>query len=371
MSEIRALLPEDLEGVARLFVRTFRKNTATVSPALVDYLRLHYLDAPGADPDIRPLVHLRDDGTVSGFIGVTPLPMTFAGRPLRAAVCGALMVEGHETDPLAGARLLKAFLSGPQDLSLSETANDTSVAMWTRLRGIALPAYSMDWVRVVRPSGFLLGLLASRLRWLRLARPLAAVLDRLYRRRLSHDRLHWSATPAHPSERLRTTVAAIDRAAFAEHFRALTAHVALRPDFGDAQLDHVLTEAEAQTHRGAARFVAVAAPGGRVIGAALYHLTPGAAAHVLQIVAAPNQAGLVVDALIDHLSEAGAIAATGRTQPFLLDAMLARRIAFYPFVTTVVHSRHDDVVAAFRAGDAMFNGLAGEQWSRLVGADFD
>ncbi len=83
---------------------------------------------------------------------------------VRAAICGSLMVEGRDRDPLAGARLLKAFVDGPQDLSFSETANEVSTQLWTRLRGVVLPQYSLDWVRVIRPAGFVVDLAASRVR---------------------------------------------------------------------------------------------------------------------------------------------------------------------------------------------------------------
>lgn len=370
MSEIRPLRPEDVPDVARLFVRTFRGEGATVSPALEAYLRSHYLEAPGVDPEIRPLVHLGDGGTITGFIGVMPLPMTFGDRPIRAAVCGALMVDPRAGDPMAAPRLLKAFLAGPQDLSLSETANDTSIAMWASLRGVALPAYSMDWVRVIRPAAFFLTLAASRFAPLRIARPFADVVDRLLRRR-GGDRPRWSGLPITEVNRSRLVVEPIDPAGFAEAYRALTAHVTLRPAYGDAQLAHVVGEAIAQTHRGPAALAAVRAPSGSLLGAGLWHMPPGGIARFLQIVTAPSRGPAVIDALLAHVARLGAVGAIGRSDPFVAEALLGRHTSFWPFVNTVVHARDETLVAAFRAGDAVFNGLAGEMWSRLVGQDID
>ncbi|MBE0629301.1 MAG: hypothetical protein IH603_06835, partial [Burkholderia vietnamiensis] len=137
-----------------------------------------YLDMPGCDPEIAPLVHVDAAGGITGFVGVNVLPMTFGERKLRAAVCGSLMVKDRERDPMAGARLLKAFLAGPQDLSLSETASEVSARMWTGLRGIALPQYSLDWVRLIRPGAFMLELASDRLGAMRLLSPAARGLDR-------------------------------------------------------------------------------------------------------------------------------------------------------------------------------------------------
>ncbi|TIX97285.1 MAG: hypothetical protein E5V18_26425, partial [Mesorhizobium sp.] len=95
-----------------------------------------------------------------------------------------LMILDHERDPMAGARLLKAYLDGPQDISFSETANDISARLWTRLRGVVLPQYSLDWVRVMRPSSFVLSLSASRMKLARMLNPFAHALDRFYCRRM-------------------------------------------------------------------------------------------------------------------------------------------------------------------------------------------
>lgn len=44
-----------------------------------------------------------------------------------------MMVEHPSENPLAGVRLLRSFLSGPQDVSISETANATALRMWRGL----------------------------------------------------------------------------------------------------------------------------------------------------------------------------------------------------------------------------------------------
>src|SRR5205085_1135049 len=122
------------------------------------------------------------EGTVGGFIGVLPLRMMFRDAPIRAAVAGSLMVDRPADNPLAGARLFRSFLSGPQDLSLSETANAVSHGMWVRLGGKVAPGYSMGWLRVLRPAGFATAFGAESFSPLRLARPIAAAVDAIVRR---------------------------------------------------------------------------------------------------------------------------------------------------------------------------------------------
>ncbi|WEX74927.1 hypothetical protein PYH37_000238 [Sinorhizobium numidicum] len=371
MSDIRPLTAGDIPAVAGLFQKIFRNSNAEPPIALVDYLRRLYLEAPGCDREIAPVVHVNGDGRISGFVGVNALPMTYKGRRLRAAICGSLMVEGRESDPLAGARLLKAFLAGPQDLSFSETASEVSAQMWTKLRGVALPQYSLDWVRIIRPAAFALDLVASRLRLTRALSPLARTFDRRYLTKMGPGELRWSGVPENRSAYAALQVRDIDRHAFAALFGPLTAQFALQPDWAEGQLDHVLADAADKPEYGEPVFAAVTTRGGAPIGAFFYHAKPGGIARVLQIVARPGQAGPVIDCLIEHAAARGAAALRGRTQPALLEAMMGRRIAFFHAASTVVHSRDEELVEAFRNSQGFMNGLAGEHWSRLIGGRFD
>jgi hypothetical protein len=152
LSTIRFLEERDLPVVAGMMHRVLRKGRGEPPAALEGYMRSFYLEGPGCGDDLRSLVHVNDSDTVSGFLGVHVLPMIHGDRRLRAAIASSLMVEKGNHDPMAGARLMKAFVNGPQDLSFSETANRTSTQMWTRLRAVPMPQYSLDWVRIIRAS---------------------------------------------------------------------------------------------------------------------------------------------------------------------------------------------------------------------------
>ncbi|RIK85686.1 MAG: hypothetical protein DCC69_08915 [Hyphomicrobiales bacterium] len=371
MSEIRPLRPDDIEAVAALFQAIFRDPAAAPPRSLAAYLRRLYLEMPGRDPEIAPLVHVEPGGDITGFVGVNALPMRHGERRLRAAICGSLMVRDREADPMAGARLLKAFLAGPQDISFSETASEVSARMWTGLRGVALPQYSLDWVRLIRPAAFLVDVAASRLKAARLALPLARGLDRVARGRIEPGGLRWSAVPGEWPVQGGLGVAEIDGADFAGLVESLTQHFALRPDWAPGQLEAIIADAGPKPDHGEAVFARVEARGGKPVGAFAYHWRPGRVARVLQVLARPGQAGPVVDCLIGDAARRGAAGLRGRTQPALLDAMLGRRIAFTHVASTVVHSREPELVRACRDGEVFFNGVAGEHWSRLIGGSFE
>lgn len=370
MRTVRPVVAADLPAVARLFLKTFRGEAGHAPQGLISYLEHHYLTGPFACPDIPALVHV-DDGRVTGFVGVNTLPMRLGDRSLRLAVCGALMVENPIADPMAGARLLRVFLSGPQDLSISETANDVSVALWRRLGGLVLPQYSLDWLRILRPAGFVVDRVASRMPALGLLRPLAGGIDRLLAKRPGRNGPRWSRLGRNIELPRGLTIQPIDTHGFAAAFDQLTRHVRLCPDFRAVDLDQAVAEAASIRHRGEARAVVVRAGQGEMVGAAFYYHRPRGLATVLQIVASAGRLAPVFDALLVHLHEEGAVGVMGRSQPALIDAMIDRRVAFLPFVATVAHARDAAVTEAIKAGDAFFNGFVGENWSRLVEGSFE
>ena len=371
MSEIRPLRHEDIDAVAALFQEVFRDPGAPPPPALTAYLRRLYLDMPGNDPDIGPLVHVDASGAITGFIGVNALAMRHGEARLRGAVCGSLMVADPTGDPMAGARLLKAFLAGPQDISFSETASEVSARMWAGLRGVALPQYSLDWVRLIRPGSFLVDVAAERVKAARLFAPLARGLDRFARRRIEPGGLRWSAVPEEWPVQGGLRAAEIDIAAFAALVEPLTRHFALRPDWAEGQLEAILSDAREKPFFGEPVFAAVEARGGKPVGAFACHVRPGRIARVLQVLALPGHEGAVIDCLIADAARRGAAGLRGRVQPALLAAMLGRRIAFTHVASTVVHARDAEIVRACRDGDVFLNGIAGEHWSRLIGGSFN
>ncbi|MBK5571039.1 hypothetical protein [Ensifer sp. SSB1] len=371
MSEIRSLERADIPAIAGMFQRVFRNDQGRPPPALADYMQQLYLDAPGCDPEIRPLVHVNDNGAISGFVGVNVLPMLLNGRRLRAAICGSLMVEDHENDPLAGARILKAFLAGPQDLSFSETASDVSAQMWTRLRGVVLPQYSLDWVRVIQPASFSLSVASNRIGPARLAAPIARAVDGAYRKRMAPGEQRWSAVSTAGTSQAGFTAQETDRNGFAAVVDRFIGQFPLRPDWAEGQLDYILGDAEQKPENGTLVYALVTARTGTLVGAFAYYVKAGEIGRVLQVLALPGQAGPVVDCLVDHAAKRNLPGLRGRTQPALMEAMLGRRIAFVHVASTVVHSRDPAIVQACRDGQGFFNGIAGEHWCRLIAGQFD
>ena len=369
MGEIRPLGQADIASVAELFQRILRRSRQPVTSSLQACLATMFLDGPDRDPEISSHVHVRDDGVVSGFIGALPLPMLVGDRPVRGALCGTLMVDDHASDPFAGARLMRAFLAGPQDISLTETANDISTAMWRKLRGTVLPDHSLEWLRIIRPAGFIADKAAGVIGAARLFAPLARPIDALFRCGNSEPR--WtSLSSAATSDKTLPTIDADDTAAV-ELFQQFTEPYEVRPRWEPDSLRRMVAESRRKRLYGSMVRRAVTSRDGRPVGMFIYYGDPGRIGRVVQILSAPGQAGAVIDSMLAHADERGMVALRGRTMPVLLDAMLGRRFVFLHASSSIVHARDPVLLEPFRAGKAFFNGFAGESWSRLIGDSFD
>jgi hypothetical protein len=319
VSGTRALTDSDISTVARLFQRILRKTSKPATPALETYMSELFLHGPDSDPEIHSHVHVDDDGAVNGFIGVLPLPMTVHGRAVRGALCGTLMVENHGDDPFAGARLMRAFLGGPQDISLTETANDISTTMWRKLRGTVLPDHSLEWLRLIRPAGFV----AAAAGPMRVFAPLARPVDALIRRRASS----WAHVAAEIPD---GTLASVDVAddETVDLFQKLTEAFAVRPAWRRESLARMVKESKSKADYGDMVRRKVIARDGRPIGLFLYYGDPGRIGRVVQVLFQPGQAGAVIDSMLADAAGRGMVALRGRAMPPLLEAMLGRRFMF-------------------------------------------
>lgn len=364
MSDIRVLTADDLPTVAALFQRTFRDPGLPAPRSLQDYLDAIFLHHPWQDPEISSRVHVGADGVVNGFIGVLPLRLSEGGRHVRAGVAGSLMVANPKEDPLAGARLMRAFLTGPQDISLSETANAVSYRMWTRLGASSVPGFSMDFIRVLRPAGLAVALGAERTRAAKAFRPLAGLLDRAA--------LAFRGNPFRPEPADGPPV--VGRLAtedeFVPHLLRLAEAYPLHPEW-DAETAHwFLDHAQHKEKHGDLRRRLVFDRKGELLGCSLYYGRPGGIAWVLQMMAQPAAADRLVDDLIADAAELGCVGVRGRVQPAFLEPLLRRKALLFQRSATLVHSADRGLLELVRNGQALATGLAGESWIRLVGGQF-
>ncbi|WMT88514.1 hypothetical protein NO932_07850 [Pelagibacterium sp. 26DY04] len=366
---IRPFARKDAEAVSLLFHALMHHARDAAPRRLAAYLGSHFIDGPFADPEIPSLVYVSDEEEVEGFVGVVVQPMVYRQKTIRAAILGTLMVKGHDRAPTIGARLLRKAVSGPQDVTLSETAGEASLAMWRQLHGTVLDRYSYDYFRVLRPVSFAIALMARRVPWLAYATPVAQLLDRLAPR--DGSRLGWTGLPGEFRTHGGVYARRVSVSDFARLTEVLLSADAVRPVWPDGCLPALIAEAMDKPEYGAPHLCEVVTRAGHPIGGFLLHFAPSALAQVLDVLHAPGQAGPVFDAMLCYARDLGACGVRGRITPSLFDALVSRKTPLAHAGASVIHGKDTALVAAFAEGRAHFNGLVGESWTRIIGGTFN
>lgn len=355
MATIRIFAEDDVAAVAALFARTYPHLRWDSQAACESYFRETFFCNPWRDPQVPSWV-AEEDGRIFGFYGVIPRRMALRGRPIRVALGCQFFVDSDKRHSLTALELVKACISGPQDLTLTDTAGVRSGGMWTVIGGAALLLYSLHWIRPLRPARYFLSLLDERATLPRpltfAARPVAALADAL-------------ATRLRPNRFYRETTGlmedALDPATMLAHLPEVMDGNALRPAYDARSLAWLLEQTGRKTRYGRLRARAVRDGERRLIGWYLYHVQASGVSEVVQIAASQDCFDRVLQRLLADAWRHGALAVRGRLEPRYARELTDRHCWLRRDGSwTLAHSRHADIMAALQQGDAFFSRLEGE-----------
>lgn len=362
MTTIRILAESDIPAAAALLGRVYPDHRWRSQAACEAYFREMLFNNPWRNLRLPSWV-AEENGCVTGLQAVVPRPMTFQGRPLRVAVSTQFMVDPKRRRSLTALQLLKACLSGPQDLTLADGGNDEARRLCAAIGGTAPLLYSLHWTRPLRPARYALSLLAGQSALPPLlalaARPAAALADAL-------------AARMRPNRFLREPTgiadAALDAAAMLAHLPGFLQGVALQPVYDARSLAWLLEQTARKSRHGRLRARCVLEGGRRLIGWYLYYVRAGGVGEVVQIAARDDAFDPVLQRLLADAWRHGATAVRGRLDPRFAQQLSDRHCWLRREGTwTLVHSRHADIMAAIHQGDAFLSRLEGEWWLRFVG----
>jgi hypothetical protein len=357
MGQVRSFLEYDIPQVADLFVRVFVGGKRPSPPPLRSYYEETFFHNPWYDEALPSLVYEDHRGEISGFLGVIPRPMSLNGCALQAAISMQFMVEPASRSSLAAVQLLKTFLSGPQDLSITDGANDSSRKIWERLGGTTAYPLSLRWIYPLRPSLYGVSLLKQY-------KPLASFAGALNPFCRIVDALA-TVMPQSPLRRLAPQVSGekLTAETLLACLSAYTAGRSLRPEYDTPSLTWLLEKLAQKRVLGTLRQIAVRGTGQEILGCYLYYLNPSGIGEVAQIIARERSATEVLDHLFYDAWLHGIVALKGRLDPKLIQELSVRHCLFHfrgPW--TLVHSHNSEVLQAFYVGDAFLTQLEGEWW---------
>ncbi|MBT8084799.1 MAG: hypothetical protein KJN72_06215 [Woeseia sp.] len=354
---IRACRPADLEFVAALFAETFGSYDAESKDDLLRYLRQAYFENPWMD-DAMPSLVYEQDGAVVGFLGVVPRQMRYRGKSIQAAVSSALMVRrssSGQRNPLQGVALMQRFLRGPQDLSLTDTANESTRRLWTGCGGNVAHAYSYSWTRPLQPLATMmeLGGYGDGNLGARIAKPFVRVVDSA----LGRMRGLRPGQPEYVPEE-------IDTETLLELIQSVSGY-SLVPQYDIQSLRWLIGMAEQSPAEGRLAKRCVRDSAGKVLGWYVYYETKGKLARVLQLAGHPHSIRDVLNALVHDAMQAGAAALWGRTEPRYASFLNDQKCIFFARPWVLVQAKNPELVACFREADAFFSGFEGELWMQV------
>jgi hypothetical protein len=361
MTTIRVLAEADVPAVVALFERVYPEHRWSSRPACEAYFREMFFDNPWRDPELPSWV-AEEDGRISGCYAVMPRRMLLKERPIRVAVGCQFLVDPDTRRFLTALQLVKAVISGPQDLTIADGASEQARRIWIGIGGAAPLLYNLHWTRPLRPARYALSLLEQRAGLLLpvtlAARPLAAMADVLAARTvptpLQRDAVELAEEP-------------IDPAAMVAELPDMLRGAALQPEYDTRSLAWLLDQAARNTRRGTLRARAVRDGARRLIGWYLYGLRAGGASEVIQLAARNGCYGRVFQRLLADAGRHGAAAVRGRLDPHAAREFSDRHCwlrADGPW--TLIHSRHPGVMSAIERGSAFLSRLDGEWWLRFL-----
>lgn len=351
MASIRPLERADVPMVARLL----RSNLGGSFELHEDFLSATLLDDPWADPELPSLVATAESGSPVGFVGAQVRRMRLGDRALRAVCCSHLVVAPEARAGATGALLLRRLLSGPQDLTWSDTANDVVARMWVVFGGYTDHMRACDWMLVLRPGRWTYGALSSL----------------VLRRRVARDVVPVGAMPLHaagrqlvrrafpPPEPLVTSQRA-SPSAIGEHTPGFAGRGSVRPDHDADHLEHVFGLVERTVGRLESRLVL---RDGDPIGWYAVVDRGSGAGRVIHIAGRDADLDAVVGELVAHARRSGRAVLSGRFEPHLEDP-LRRRLAVLGLARRpVMHTRDTELVGLLGSGSALITQLDGEWYA--------
>ena len=355
MTRIRSLRPDDLSQVVALYRTHLAVPNVADEDELCTAFAQVFLGRPLSDPAIPSLVFEGSDGEILGFIGSLVHRMRLEQRSVRLACSSSLVVSPRARQLGAGGLLLRKYLAGPQDLTMTDTAGRATEQMWKRLGGSKYHLGSVTWLHLIHPVRAAVGLKLwhlGRHHRLPLVRPLCRPLDAAYAR---------SATTDATNDAEKYTEEQLSPQLLIDHLRLGPQQFHLWPDHDAESLGLLFDQIGRSRSNGRLDKNFVRDARGRPLGWYVASLLPSDIYRVLGIAATPGNEELLFRHVLCRARDLNAAAVAGRVEPWLLE-VFPKRTMMFSRVRFLFHSRDQAIRDAVLSGKALLTGLESDIW---------
>jgi len=345
MAAIRPIEHQDLPAVSdlvRLNLPGWSRDPAFLARTLLDH--------PWTPEQSPSLVAVDGDGEVIGSIGAQRRRLRFGDRELAGTVVSHFVVDPERRGGAAGALMIRKLLSGPQDLTFTDSGTEAVVRIWRTFGGHLDHSRTFDWLLAFRPGRWLRQVAARAVRARgappRSVLPVAGIPFHAAGRRLVAQ-----AFPDPPPGVGGEDAGVEDVAAQLEE---LTAGTRLRVDYDLSALGHAFEHIENASPAPVVR--RIVRRGDAALGWYAYVARP-ALGRVICVAARPREVDAVVAELIADAGRRGVAALSGRFEPHL-DEPLRRRFAILGFgQLPIVHARDPELRATLASSRSLLTEL--------------
>lgn len=355
---IRTFADTDVSQVADLVWKVLHEKEGTAPSDLRSYFRELFLENPWQEEGIVSRVVEDNQGKIVAFFGTIARRMAFQGKTIRFAFGSNFVVDPESRVTMAAIQLLRAFMKGPQDVSITDSANENSRQMLRSLGFSVVPVYSLLWARPLRPSFYALKGVArlKKSNLVRIAsaisRPFSALADAvIVRMPLSPFR---QFEPDTIGEELDLDTHLLVLGKLPKNW--------LLPEYDAASLKWVVDFVVRNKSIGEeVRKVVVRNKNRKVLGWYMYYVNRGEVGEVLQVGAETGSVAKVLDHLFHDAWRRGLIGLHGRLEPQFMEDLTLKSCFFLRNGSwTLVHSNKPELVALVQSGTAFFSRIDGE-----------
>jgi hypothetical protein len=355
VSRVRSLRPDDLPQVVALYRSYFAEPNVGGADELRTAFEQIFLGAPLSEASIPSLVFEGSDGEILGFIGSLVHRMQFEQRPVRLATSSSLVVAPRARQLGAGGLLLRKYLAGPLDLTITDTAGSATEHMWKRLGGSMYHLGSVTWLHLLHPLRAAVGLKLWRLgrhQWLPLARPLCRPPDAMYSR---------LTDTGGTSDVEKDTEEPLSPQILIDHLHIGPQQYHLWPDLDAESLGMLFDQIDRSRSNGQLVKNFVRDARGKPVGWYIASLLPSGIYRIMGLAAALGNEDLLFRHVLHKAKDLNAAAVAGRLEPWMLE-VFPRRTMMFLRVRFLVHSRSAELCTAVRSGKALLTGLESDVW---------